>query len=210
MSTESKHVFVFDSKAGQTWPIKYEWVSITEKTKQKERDRFKYLPRWLYRAVSFFLFNTAHILNFNETHTLSSSSWNQMRRDEQQWTQTVCSSMAWVLFKKCKGVSKQQKVSFWSFSLMGTYDIWKPKKWRISMKIEWPHPFYRKHQFFLKNYPKAAKKSHFLRIVTTNLCQHSAFFVQMKFICLLLFYVLLGLCSVWAFNWCSVQEIGTM
>ena len=73
----------FQSRANmayQIWPVK--WVSITEKTKQKERDRFKYLQRWLYRAVSFFLFNPAHILNFNETHTISSSSWNQMLRAE--------------------------------------------------------------------------------------------------------------------------------
>ena len=63
-------------------------------------------------------------------------------------------------------------------------------------------------QNVMKNCPKIVKQSHFLRMATTNLRHHSAFFVQRKFICL--FYVLLDLFSVWAFNWCPVQEIGTM
>ena len=110
----------FQSRANmayQIWPVK--WVSITEKTKQKERDRFKYLPRWLYRAVSFFLFNPAHILNFNETHTLSSSSWNQMRRDEQQWTQTVCSSMgALQKVQRCFKTTKSIFLIFFSYGFI--------------------------------------------------------------------------------------------
>ena len=63
-------------------------------------------------------------------------------------------------------------------------------------------------QNVMKNCPKIVKQSHFLRMATTNLRHHSAFFVQRKFICL--FYVLLDLFSVWAFNWCPVQEIGAM
>ena len=63
-------------------------------------------------------------------------------------------------------------------------------------------------QNVMKNCPKIVKQSHFLRMATTNLRHHSAFFVQRKFICL--FYVLLDLFSVWALNWCPVQEIGTM